>query len=91
MDQKAFFSLWMPRRKSPIFKLPVLIQFQVAADTPTPPAPPWSMPHLLDDKKSRISPLLSDKKAGPPVCRLTTKRLLSDVKRSGIPLMSDRK
>jgi tetratricopeptide (TPR) repeat protein len=33
MDQKAFFSLWMPRRKSPIFKLPVLIQFQVAADT----------------------------------------------------------
>jgi hypothetical protein len=31
-DQKAFFSLWMPRRKSPIFKLPVLIQFQVAAD-----------------------------------------------------------
>jgi hypothetical protein len=23
----------MPRRKSPIFKLPVLIQFQVAADT----------------------------------------------------------
>ena len=32
MDQKAFFSLWMPRRKSPIFKLPVLIQFQVAAD-----------------------------------------------------------
>jgi hypothetical protein len=34
MDQKAFFSLWMPRRKSPIFKLPVLIQFQVAADTP---------------------------------------------------------
>jgi len=33
MDQKAFFSLWMPRRKSPIFKLPVLIQFQVAADS----------------------------------------------------------
>jgi hypothetical protein len=33
MDQKAFFSLWMPRSKSPIFKLPVLIQFQVAADT----------------------------------------------------------
>src|SRR5215475_683401 len=31
-DPKAIFSLWMPRRKSPIFKLPVLIQFQVAAD-----------------------------------------------------------
>src|SRR5215471_12567654 len=30
---KAIFSLWMPRRKSPIFKLPVLIQFQVTADT----------------------------------------------------------
>src|SRR5215475_2267082 len=32
-DPKAIYSLWMPRRKSPIFKLPVLIQFQVAADT----------------------------------------------------------
>src|SRR5262249_6353054 len=31
-DPKAIFSLWMPRRKSPIFKLPLLIQFQVAAD-----------------------------------------------------------
>ena len=31
-DPKAIVSLWMPRRKSPIFKLPVLIQFQVAAD-----------------------------------------------------------
>src|SRR5215510_9683149 len=31
-DPKAIFSLWMPRRKSPIYKLPVLIQFQVAAD-----------------------------------------------------------
>src|SRR6202008_4564029 len=31
-DPKAIFTLWMPRRKSPIFKLPVLIRFQVAAD-----------------------------------------------------------
>jgi len=40
MDQKAFFSLWMPRRKSPIFKLPVLIQFQVAADNISATNPP---------------------------------------------------
>jgi hypothetical protein len=26
-DSKVIFSLWMPRRKSPIFKLAVLIQF----------------------------------------------------------------
>jgi hypothetical protein len=32
-DPKAIFSLWIPRRKSPIFKLPVLIRFQVAADS----------------------------------------------------------
>ena len=30
---KSHSSLWMPRRKSPLFKLSVLIQFQVAADT----------------------------------------------------------
>ena len=32
-DPKAIITLWMPGRKSPIFKLPVLIQFQVAADS----------------------------------------------------------
>jgi len=32
MDTEAHFSLWMPRRKSPLSKLPVLIQFQVTAD-----------------------------------------------------------
>jgi hypothetical protein len=31
-DPKAIVSLWMLRRKPPLFKLPVLIQFQVAAD-----------------------------------------------------------
>ena len=35
-DLKALFSLWMPRRKSPICTLPVLIQFRGAADTNTP-------------------------------------------------------
>jgi hypothetical protein len=38
-DSKAICSLWMPRRKSPIFKLPVLIQFRVAADTHTTEVP----------------------------------------------------
>src|SRR5262244_518577 len=37
-DPKAILSLWMPRRKSSIFKLPVLIQFQVAADSLGAPA-----------------------------------------------------
>ena len=32
-DKKANFLSGCPRRKSPIFKLPVLIQFQVTADT----------------------------------------------------------
>src|SRR5712671_414523 len=67
------FSLRMPRRKSSVFKPPILIQFQITADRQGPATPPACPAcHSRFDERPPLCPCMLNTAASPvgrpPIC-----------------------